>query len=342
MSSDPAQLLSRAPRARRGCTETRASLPFPPELHQFAIIAATCTYPVLLYGETGSGKTHLARLIHELSARSGGSLVHINCAAVPESLFEREMFGHVRGAFTDAKESSAGIFETANGGTLFLDEIGELPLSVQPKLLRVLEEGAVRRLGATRDTPVDVRVIMATHRDLGGMVQQGCFREDLFYRCSVLEFRVPPLREQRERLPGLIRDLLAKGLPSQAEPPALGEEALDLLCAYDWPGNIRELDNSLRQAAVYAQGAPIQLHHLPARILAHVPTRSEPGAPQGAAGQRYATPDDPREEREIIRQALDAEGGNRTWAARRLGMARSTLWVKLREYGLASMSREVD
>jgi len=302
----------------------------------FARIAADCGHPVLLYGETGSGKTHLAREIHDRCRRAGKPFVRVNCAAIPDTLFEREMFGHVRGAFTDAREAGAGFFEAADGGTLFLDEIGEIPLSVQPKLLAVLEEGSFRRLGSPREARVDVQIIAATNRDLAEMVQAKQFRQDLFYRFSVLKYRVPSLRERREDLPDLVRLLLRRNAHPDTGPPRLADETLEVIRAYPWPGNIRELENALRAGAVFARGEEIHPHHLPEEIRAW--TASEPGraglSSTARSPERYAAPGDPEAEREAIVDALAAAGGNKTVAARALGMSRSTLWAKLQRYRL--------
>lgn len=304
-------------------------------VRKFIRVAAESAYPALLTGETGSGKTHIARLIHRLSPRSGEPLVHVNCASVPEALFEREMFGHVRGAFTDAKESQVGLFEAAHGGTLFLDEVGELPLSVQPKLLRVLEEGSIRRLGSTEYLPVDVRLILATNQKLEELIRQQRFREDLFYRCSVLEYQVPPLRRRTSELPALVFHLLEKAVNGASDPPRISDDALDVLRSYRWPGNVRELENALHQAVTYAQGGPVEAQHLPERVRARRPPAGGAREGDGVWAGRYTSPDDPRREIARIREALREEKGNRTRAARRLGMARSTLWAKMKEHRIA-------
>lgn len=300
------------------------------EAAQFARLAAGSPLPVLLHGETGSGKTCLARHIHEFGSGAGHPFVHVNCAAIPDGLFEREMFGHVRGAFTDARESRPGLIEEAGGGTLFLDEIGELPLGVQPKLLRVLESGTIRRLGSTCEVPVRFRLIAATNRNLEQMVRDQRFREDLFYRCAVLECRVAPLRERRRDLSALVEYFLARA--PEAQPPEVAAEALELLCAYAWPGNIRELENCLSQALVYASGARIEQEHLPERVR-RAP-RGATSATLARGGQSYVAPDDAVQEAQMIRDALHAEGGNKTRAAQRLGMSRATLWIKLQRYGI--------
>lgn len=297
---------------------------------QFVRIAARHAHPVLLKGETGSGKTHLARIIHEHSLRARGPFVAVNCASIPDSLFEREVFGHVRGAFTGANDSAPGFLETANGGTLFLDEIGELPPAIQPKLLTVLEAGTFRRIGSTRARRVDLKVIVATHRDVDAMVAAGSFRLDLYFRLSVFQHRIPALRERRSELSGIIRALL--NAETGAPPPRITEDALAALRRYAWPGNIRELQNALRYAVVLAGGEPVRSAHLPEHIG---------GGPEGAhqlaaatadsfGPRRYRAPENSSEEVVRIHAALMLEAGNRTRTARRLGMSRSSLWVKLR------------
>ncbi|HEX2095715.1 MAG TPA: sigma 54-interacting transcriptional regulator [Longimicrobiaceae bacterium] len=281
----------------------------------FARIAGDCGHPVLLYGETGSGKTHLAREIHDRCRRAGKPFVRVNCAAIPDTLFEREMFGHVRGAFTDAREAGTGFFEAADGGTLFLDEIGEIPLSIQPKLLAVLEEGSFRRLGSPREVRVDVQIIAATNRDLAEMVRSKQFRQDLFYRFSVLKYRVPSLRERREDLPDLVRLLLRRNAHPDTGPPRLADGTLEVIRAYPWPGNIRELENALRAGAVFARGGEIQPHHLPEEVRAWTPPDPEgEGSCSGARNSgRYAAPGDPEEERgrRGVLTLLDEDGSVR-------------------------------
>ncbi|WP_420127752.1 sigma-54 interaction domain-containing protein [Longimicrobium sp.] len=307
-----------------------------PESLRFAAQAAGHAHPVLLLGETGCGKTHLARVIHDSSPRAAGPFVRVNCAAIPESLFERELFGHARGAFTGAHEASAGFLEAAHGGTLFLDEIGELPLSLQPKLLTVLEEGAFRRLGSTRETVVDARVMVATHRDLAELVRAGAFRQDLYFRCCAFQHRVPALRERLDRLDELAAGLMERNAPAGVPSASLTDDALRRLRAHAWPGNLRELENVLRYATVVAEGAPVEPRHLP-EPLCRPPSLAASPSPSPANGEpapRYRPPATQAEECELIRQALRLEGGNRTRAARRLGMSRSALWMKLRIYAL--------
>ncbi|HEV2148393.1 MAG TPA: sigma-54 dependent transcriptional regulator [Longimicrobiaceae bacterium] len=310
-------------------------------MRAFVGLAADCCHPVILYGETGAGKTYLAKELHRCGPRADRPFVRVNCAAIPESLFEREMFGHVRGAFTDAREGGEGLFEAADGGILFLDEIGEIPLNVQAKLLAVLEEGVIRRLGSMREVLVDVRVVAATNHDLAEMVRQKRFRQDLYYRLSVLQYRVPSLRERRDEIPAIVEHVLRDG-STGAESP-ICPEALAVILDYPWPGNIRELENALAAAAVFACGAVIRPQHLPPDLRAwgrSMATRRA-GSVSERDSARYTAPGDPLREMEEIRLALQACGGNKAAAARRLGMARSTLWAKLRAFGYREGATEV-
>lgn len=306
----------------------------PERVRHFATVAAGNNLPVLIEGETGVGKTSLARLIHELAPCHDRPLIRVNCGAIPKELFEREMFGHVRGAFTDAKESREGLFEAADGGSLFLDEIGELPLQVQPKLLAVVEDGRVRRVGAIRETRVRVRIIAATNANLLQRVQEKRFRADLYHRLALLKCRIPPLRKRRAELEGIIEFLLqSKKLTERV--PQISPAALELLHRYPWPGNIRELDNSLRYAAAFSGGSRIEPHHLPNEIRSGTNGSTAPTSDNGGMPTtRYTAPEDPEVEREHILKALRLENGNKTRAANRLGMSRSTLWIKLTRLGL--------
>lgn len=297
---------------------------------EFAERAARTSESVLLLGETGCGKTHLAEIIHRLSTRALRPFTRVNCSAIPDTLVEREMFGHVQGAFTDAKEARAGLFEATNRGSLLLDEIAEIPLQSQTKLLTVLECRRVRRVGATYEIPVDVRIIAATNADLSRMVRQKQFRPDLFFRCAVLTYRVPPLRERRHQILELTRHLLqCRG----QSPPTVSPDALRLLCCYSWPGNVRELDNALRRAVAFADDGVIRPCHLPMEVR-HTRVLGDQRHATSAevTSCRYVAPDDRQREMEGIREALRQENGNRTRAARRLGMSRTTLWAKLKDY----------
>ena len=299
----------------------------PSDALAFARMASRCSLPILLHGETGSGKTHLARIIHELSARASRPFVRVNCASIPDQLFERELFGHVRGAFTDAREAGTGFVEAADLGTLFLDEFGELTSMVQPKLLALLEEGRFRKLGSPREVSTDLRFVFATNRDLSDMVQNREFREDLYYRCSTLQFKVRPLRLRKAEFPGIIRGLLDKWSPPRDGCTEVSSTALAMLREHSWPGNFRELENVLRGALMYAEGDDIQCEHL--RLTQHsLPTRRN-----SFSIPRYATPSCEGEEVKTIREALFLEDGRRGDAARRLGMSRATLWTKMQRYG---------
>jgi two-component system NtrC family response regulator len=288
-------------------------------------MASRCSLPILLHGETGSGKTHLARIIHELSSRAANTFVRVNCAAIPDPLFERELFGHVRGAFTDARDGGVGFVEAADGGTLFLDEFGELTSSVQPKLLALLEEGKFRKLGSPSEMSPDLRFIFATNRDLTDMVQSKEFREDLYYRCSTLQFRVRPLRLRRAEFGGIVQRLLTKWNTNGERNTEMSRDAYIMLQNHSWPGNFRELENVLRGALMYADGATIQGEHL------HLeqPLHSKPNS----SIPRYVAPADSRDEASTIIDALRMENGRRGDAARRLGMSRATLWNKMQRYG---------
>ena len=304
-----------------------------PDMLGFARVAAESGHSVLITGETGCGKTHLARLVHQSGPRAGRPFVRVNCAAIPDSLFEREMFGHVKGAYTDARDAAAGFLEAAHGGTLFLDEIAELAPQNQPKLLAVLEDGAFRRLGSPAESRVDVQVIAAANRDLPEMVRMKTFRQDLFYRISVLRYMVQPLRERRAEIPALVEQLLEKNRRPGTPRPHVTPEAMAVLRRHTWPGNIRELENALRAAAAFAGSGAILPEHLPPDVFppAAGSTRPETTAARGA--ERYSAPTEPDREVEMIRRALDDARGNKTVAARSLGMSRSTLWAKLQRYG---------
>jgi DNA-binding NtrC family response regulator len=279
---------------------------------------------VLLGGESGTGKELLCRYLHLASGRRKGPFVAVNCAAIPETLLESELFGHERGAFTGAVASRAGRFEVAAGGTIMLDEIGEMVLPMQVKLLRVLEERSFQRVGGNRELHADVRVLAATNRDLTKEVAAGRFREDLFYRLNVFPITLPPLRDRRDALAELAVYFVrqhARGMGKKA--PALAAAALKALLSYDWPGNIRELRNVLERAVILARGE-ITVADLPELIR----TGSDGSARRAGGSIRAA-------EREAIVAALKATGGNRRLAAERLGISRRTLQYRLQEYGLA-------
>jgi two-component system response regulator AtoC len=294
--------------------------------------AAEFKTTVLLTGESGTGKEVLARVLHAQSARRHQAFVAVNCGAIPEALLESELFGHAKGAFTGADRARRGLFVEADGGTLFLDEIGELPLPLQVKLLRVLQEEEVRPVGDAKSRDVDVRVIAATARDLAQEVAAGRFREDLFYRLDVMRVTVPPLRERREDIPLLLDHFLASFRASLGkEVRGIADDALARLVAYAWPGNVRELENVVERAVILADEGRITLRELPENVRGDAP---QPIAAQARAGDYSLGTARKRFETDWIRDALEAAGGNRTHAARLLGISHRALLYKLKEYGL--------
>jgi DNA-binding NtrC family response regulator len=281
---------------------------------------------VLIQGESGTGKEVIARYVHNLSNRAEGPFLSINCGALPENLLESELFGHVKGSFTGAVRDKQGLFAAARGGSFFLDEVGEMPASLQVKLLRVLQEREAIPVGATEAIPVDVRIIAATNRDLEEEIRRGNFRSDLFYRLNVIALNLPALRERRDDLLLLIEALL-QNLASEngSDPKALSSEALDAVMVYEWPGNVRELENALEHAVVLSRGPLIEGNALPERITKR---RKEPLV----AERSYRNPTLEVIERAYIMWVLQAEGGNKTRAAEVLGIDPSTLYRKLSRY----------
>ncbi|MFC1660841.1 sigma-54-dependent transcriptional regulator [Gemmatimonadota bacterium] len=284
---------------------------------------------VLLSGESGTGKEVLARYMHALSTRTEGPFFSINCGALPESLLESELFGHVKGSFTGAVRDKEGLLVAARGGTFFLDEIGELTPATQVRLLRALQEREVIPVGSTEAVAVDVRIIAATNRDLEEEIRRGAFRSDLYYRLNVIALHIPPLRERRDDIPLLAQHFLNRQVGQDPErgPPQLSEAALEVLSGYDWPGNVRELENALERAVVVAGGGEILLEHLPERILAAPAPRLIEDRPPPNPSMEVI-------ERAYIEWVLRAEGGNKSRAADVLGIDPSTLYRKLNRYGL--------
>jgi DNA-binding NtrC family response regulator len=281
---------------------------------------------VLIEAESGTGKELLARLIHRASHRAGGPFVAVNCSAFPENLLESELFGHVRGAFTGASTSKPGKFELADGGTLLLDEIGEMPLSLQPKLLRALQEREIDRLGDTRPLPVDVRVIATTNRSLRAQVEAGEFRADLFYRLHVVPLTVPPLRERREDIVPLAEYFVRKhGDGGHANVYRISPEFEEQLLNHTWPGNVRELENVIRRSLALASGMTLVPQQIEAGGTAHK-AETNPGLKPGVTLQEV--------ERQLLAATLDATGGNRTKAAELMGVSLRTVRNKIREYGM--------
>jgi two-component system response regulator AtoC len=299
------------------------------ELLHTARRVAVSPASVLITGETGSGKELIAEQIHRWSSRATGPFLRLNCAAVPESLLESELFGYERGAFTGAVQRKVGLLEAANGGSLLLDEIGELPLEAQAKLLRVLEAKVVTRLGSTREVPLDIRVIYATHRDLDADVRAGRFREDLFFRIATFTLKVPPLRERPNDILALTAVFVDEiAIRMGLERSSFTPQAMARLMGYRWPGNVRELRSATEHAVVLAGGQPIDEAHLPTRIAGE----GEESAPN--VGVLKGELDEI--ERRRVEEALRAEGGNQTRAAVRLGISRRGLIRKLAKYGISS------
>ncbi|RMH40504.1 MAG: GAF domain-containing protein [Deltaproteobacteria bacterium] len=292
--------------------------------------ATETSLPVVLFGESGTGKELVARALHDNGPRAGRPFVAVNCGAVPAELLESELFGHVRGAFTGADRDRPGLFEIADGGTLFLDEVADTSPAMQAKLLRVLQEGELRRVGDARTRTVDVRIVAASNRDLRALVDEGRFREDLFYRLNVISVRIPPLRERVEDIPDLCRALLARVAPDPARPPRLDRAALKRLCAYAWPGNVRELENELARAAALA-GDVIGVADL-SPAIAHADPAARPPSPDDLR----LRPRVEALERALIEEAMARCHGNQTAAAKLLGLSRYGLQKKLKRYGLGS------
>ena len=289
---------------------------------------------VLISGESGVGKELVARALHSRSSRKSASFVAVNCGAIPENLLESELFGHKKGAFTDATSDRRGLFEEANGGTLFLDEIGELPLPLQVKLLRVLQEETIRRVGDSKDMKVDVRIVAATHRDLGAEAKAGRFREDLFYRINVLAIAIPPLRSRREDIALLVDHFLARNnLRMGTRIRGLSAEARKLLQEYGWPGNIRELENTLERAMVLAEGDILEIGDFPERIREAL----DPVQMQLASGELSIKKTNYAIVEILIRRALTKTKGNRTRAAEILEISHRALLYKIKDYKIVDL-----
>lgn len=302
--------------------------------------AKSGTSTVLIRGETGSGKELMARFLHSKSARAGGPFIELNCSAIPETLLESELYGHERGAFTDAKRFRKGLFELADGGTLLLDEIGEMAPQLQAKLLRVLETRTFRRVGGHADITVDVRVVAATHRDLAKMVAEGRFREDLYFRLNVVPVEIPPLRERTADVAVLAAHFVTRFCRELGRPAArLHPAALATMKAYAWPGNVRELKNVIERVVLLEADDEILAEHLPSEMTRAAGGAAEPSAEPFPAGQvRPFT----EIEKMAIEHALRVCDGNKTRAATLLGISRQTLRTKLKEYALGDDAEEGD
>jgi DNA-binding NtrC family response regulator len=299
------------------------------DVYELISNVATSDAPVIITGESGTGKELAARTIHALSLRAKGPFMAVNAAAIPENLMESEMFGHERGAFTGATGVRAGCFELADRGTLFLDEIAEMPLALQPKLLRVLEDRRVRRVGGSQEFLVDVRVLAATNKEPRSAVENGKLREDLFYRLNVFTVALPPLRDRKSDIPLLVQAFIREfNAKHNAQVESCRIEALELLKAYSWPGNVRELRNIMERAVILAKGPWIETSHLPAYVLN--PTAAEnssrAAAPKGVTAAEA--------EKDLILRTLQETGNNKAETARRLGLDVKTIRNKLKAYGI--------
>ena len=329
-------------RRAEGATQLVGASPALAAVKQLVARIAASDSNVLVRGETGTGKELVARAIHEGSPRAAGPLVAVNCGALPEHLVESELFGHRKGAFTGADEHRAGLFEVADGGTLFLDEVGELPKALQPRLLRALESGEIRRVGDSHPIMVDVRVVCATHRVLEEMVAAGSFREDLLFRINTFEVAIPPLRERLEDLPALVAHFVRKSRPqAPAEAMVAEPEVLAALAAHHWPGNIRELANVVEHALVLCDELPLSVGHLPARLGALKPRSPQQAALPSAERPAIAPAVSPtvkkpaslREmEMQAILEGLDRNKGNKARTAEELGISLKTLYNKLHQH----------
>jgi len=316
-----------------------ASSPAMREVISLSRRMAPTPWPVLIYGETGTGKELMARLIHELSQRAGMPFIEMNCAAIPETLFESELFGHRKGAFTGAVANRKGLFELAEKGTIFLDEIGEMPEHLQAKLLRTLQEGTITPVGAEQPIQVDVRVVAATNRDLKRMIEDGKFREDLYYRLNVFEIELPPLRRRREDIPELITIFLAR---YGSRPISFSPAAMDLMVKYRWPGNVRELEHTIQRLVTLSRRSVIEPEDLPDNI------RGATIMDAGSSGQESALacqeifaglPGSLEEkieaiEKQEILKALEQNGWVKTRAAKQLGISERVMRYKMKKYGI--------
>jgi two-component system response regulator AtoC len=304
------------------------------KMHEiFDLIKKVASYDttILIYGESGTGKELIARAIHFYGDRKDKPFIPVNCGAIPATLMESELFGYVKGAFTDAVRNREGLFQEADGGTLFLDEIGELPKELQVKLLRVLQEGEVRRVGDTRSRSIDVRVVAATARDLQSEVREGAFREDLYYRLNVIPITLPPLRERGSDIPLLVNHFISAAAHKFGKPiNGISDDALELLMSYRWPGNVRELENIIERAIILEDGDTISPGSLPftEKEFRQLPSVTTHSTELSIKKAHEAV------ERELIARALETTGGNRTKAAELLEISHRALLYKIKDYGL--------
>ncbi len=318
--------------ADRRYREIVAKSPAMTKALEVAAKVAKHTSPVLITGESGTGKELVARLIHDESERTRGPFIPVNCGAIPENLLESELFGYTKGAFTGADRDKPGLFEAASGGTLLLDEIGDMPVTLQVKLLRVLQESEIRRLGDTRARAIDVRVVTSTNKDLDEEVRAGDFRRDLYYRIAVVPIHLVPLRQRRDEIPLLVTHFIEQyNRKLKLDIRGIDADAMRVLLEYPWPGNVRELENTIERALVLSDGPKITAEDLPASITSPISALDNPELPDDELSvKKHST----ILERRLIKQALERTGGNKTRAADLLELSSRALLYKIREYGL--------
>jgi len=298
------------------------------KLYRIIAKAAHSTHPVLILGESGTGKEMVARAIHFSGPYHDKPFIPVDCGSLVPTLIESELFGYVKGAFTGAMHAKEGLLAIAEGGTIFLDEVGELPVDLQAKLLRAIQEKEIRPVGSTKCVPINVRILAATNRDLEHAVAQGTFRRDLYFRLNVLSLRVPPLRERRQDVPLLVGHFLERMAESSGQPRALSDEAMKALLAYDWPGNVRELENCLERCCAFTSGPMIHIGDLPPAI-SNLQRDSAKSDGQGPAGKIVPMSE---LERQTILDTIAQLNGDKLLAARMLGIGKTTLYRKLKEY----------
>lgn len=326
------RLLREQLKSKQGFGQLVGHSPEMEKLYRIIAKAAQSTHPVLILGESGTGKELVARAIHFAGPHKDKPFLPVDCGALVPTLIESELFGYVRGAFTGAMRPKEGLLATAEGGTVFLDEVGELPVDLQAKLLRAIQEHEIRPVGGTRAVPINVRILAATNRDLDAAVSQGTFRRDLYFRLNVLTLRIPPLRERKQDIPLLIGSFLERiNSAGGMQKRTISDEALRLMLQYDWPGNVRELENSLERACTTCSLPTIQVPDLPTQVRNSV---VQPEAAESPVNSMVITPLDQLEKQAIL-HAIEVLHGDKLEAARRLGIGKTTLYRKLKEYSLA-------
>ncbi len=323
------RLLREQLKSKHGFGQLVGHSPEMEKLYRIIAKAAHSTHPVLILGESGTGKELVARSIHYSGAYKDKPFIPVDCGSLVPTLIESELFGYVRGAFTGAVRAKDGLLATAEGGTIFLDEIGELPVDLQAKLLRAIQEKEIRPVGSTRAVPINVRILAATNRDLDTAVSQGTFRRDLYFRLNVLTLRIPPLRERKQDIPLLIGNVLERINSASQAQHSVGEDALRLMLNYDWPGNVRELENCVERACTTCSLPTIHVADLPTQLRTF---ETQAKAEEAVSDPLAITPLDQLEKQAIL-HAIEALDGDKLEAARRLGIGKTTLYRKLKEYG---------